>query len=176
MQVIRLVKGGEVDKVIAFDSLPADLISGLRQNPADGFPRHWKSWLKEVGCIKKSSKWNHLTATSYSVEEPAFYIIEYIYVNKDKERWQEITNHVRKNCDPSIRLLDKFEDMAKPLALDAYQPLSLEPEDVPVILLQKELVLSESDPVKEVASAVEQPAPAPLVKRGRPKKIVEAAA
>lgn len=111
MQLIRLVKPGTVDRVLAIDSLPQRLLTGIDQGDPKNmkFPKDWVSlW-------------------------PVHYCLDYIRVNKDKERWSEIQQFVRRTVDPSFRLLDKLEDMAKPLAPDAKQALSLDAVDVPVI-------------------------------------------
>jgi gamma-glutamylcyclotransferase (GGCT)/AIG2-like uncharacterized protein YtfP len=135
-----------VDKVMAFDTLPEELLKGLRPVFPSGFPRHWKAWLNEIGS--KAKVVYTINKEEVEKEEACFFGIEYVTLNKDKERWQEIVSYVRRTCDPSIRLLDKFEDMAKPLAPDSYQPLDLEPEDVPVIPLKKTLIVKDSgDPV-----------------------------
>lgn len=152
MQVIRLIHPGHVDKVMAFDSLPEELVKGLRPVFPNGFPRHWKAWLKEVGSRAKVV--HTINKEEVEKEEECFFGIEYLTVNRDKERWQEIVSHVRRTCDASIRLLDKFEDMAKPLAPDAYQPLDLEPEDVPVISLKKTLILKDIE--EPVAQKIKQ--------------------
>jgi hypothetical protein len=150
MQVIKLVHPGRVDKVMAFDELPKDLLEGVRTYAPHGFPRHWKQWLKDVGSKTKIKY--EVDGKKMEREEECFFGIEYVTINKDKERWQEIVGYVRRNCDPSIRLLDKFEDMAKPLAPDSMQPLSLEPEEVPIISIKKALVLDEDK--KEIIDTV----------------------
>lgn len=131
MQIVRLIKPGHVDRVIAFDELPNDLINGIKTLSPDGWPRHWKRFLADVGSIKE--------------ENPVFFCLDYIFVNKDKERWQEIVNYSRRNCDASIRLLDKFEDMARDVAKDSYSEIYLEPEDIPVIKLAKIIVKNKEE-------------------------------
>ena len=147
MQVIKLIHPGHVDKVMAFDELPKEFLKGLRTYAPNGFPRHWKEWLKEVGSKTKIRY--TVNKEEMEREEQCFFGIEYLTLNHDKERWQEIAGYVRRNCDASIRLLDKFEDMAKPLAPDALQPLELEPEDVPIIKLKKALVLKDDEEPEE---------------------------
>ncbi len=137
MQVFRLVQPGVVDKVIAFDELPQPLVQGITKRPPTGLPRHWREFANE------------------------FYVLDYISTNNDKERWQKISSHVRRAVSPSIRLMDKLEDMARPMAPNSKDALDLEPEDVPVIPIPEEAEAPE-------AESVEAP------KRvGRPRKIVE---
>ncbi len=155
MQVIRLIHPGQVDRVMAFDSLPEDLVHKMHPMSPDGFPRHWKKWLEEVGSKRTIKKWNHMKKIEYEMEDPCFYNLDYVMVNNDRETWQEVVSYVRRVCDPSIRLLDKFEDMAKPLAKDSYSELSLDTEEVPVILLGK----------KPEEVIVESESPEPLVRR-----------
>ena len=155
MQVIRLVTPGQVDRVMAFDSLPEDLIAKTHPMAPTGFPRHWKKWLEDVGSKRMIKKWNYMKKVEYEIEEPCFYMLDYIMMNNDRETWQEIVSYVRRVCDPSIRLLDKFEDMAKPLAKDSYSELSLDTEEVPTILLGK----------KPEEVVVESESPEPLVRR-----------
>lgn len=122
MQVFRLVQPGVVDKLIAFDELPASLTKGVLKRVASGLPRHWKDFA------------------------PEFFVLDYISTNQDKERWAQISSHVRRAVDPSVRLMDKLEDMAVPMAPNSKDAMELEPEQVPVIPL----------PSKEVAAADEE--------------------
>lgn len=122
MQVFRLVKPGVVDTVIAFDELPEALVANVKRGVCAGFPRHWKEFL------------------GVKANEPAaqpFYLLDYMSRNSDRERWGEIVSYVKRNVDPSVRMLDKVEAMARPLAQDAYSDLTLEPEEVPIIPLPK---------------------------------------
>ena len=63
MQVFRLVKPGYVDRVIAFESLPNDLIEGITTNGCNGLHDGWKDLISE------------------------FYCLDYLMVNKDKQKW-----------------------------------------------------------------------------------------
>ena len=137
LQVFRLVQPGLVDKVIAFDELPQDLIDGIKTRPPDGLPRHWREFA------------------------PSFFVLDYITTNNDKEKWAKISNYVRRNVNRSVRLLDKLEDMAQPMAPDAKQALTLEPEEVPVLTVEDVPTLPQEE-------LVEAP------RRGRPRKNVEA--
>ena len=130
MQVFRLVVPGRVDKVIAFDSLPERIVKGIRTAAPSGLPRHWREFA------------------------PHFFVLEYIDLNRDIEKWQEITQYVRKAVSLSVRLMDKIEDMAVKMAPDSHAPLELEPEDVPVIIIPVELLApTDSDMPPEQYSA-----------------------
>jgi len=150
MQIFKLVKPGQVDRVIGFDAIPEDLLAGIRRAPANGFPRHWKTFL---GIDPKDKN------------PMPFYTLDFLTVNGDKEKWQAISSYVKRNVLPSFRMLDKIEDMARPLAQDSYSDLTLEPEDVPVIPIPSE------EDLEPVATAEEE-----KPKRIRKKKLEEAAA
>lgn len=122
MQVFRLVQPGIVDKVIAFDELPKDLVKGVTQRPPDGLPRQWREFA------------------------PSFYILDYISTNNDKESWKKIVAYVRTHVSPSFRLMDSLEDMAMPLAPNAKDALTLEPEECPVIPIAEETKPEEIEP------------------------------
>lgn len=131
MQVFRLVVPGRVDKVIAFDSLPERLVKGIRTGEPSGLPRHWREFA------------------------PKFFILEYLDLNRDIEKWQEITQYVRKAVSLSVRLMDKMEDMAKKMAPDSHAPIELEPEEVLVIPIPEELVSPKDDdlPLEQIAAS-----------------------
>lgn len=118
MQVFKLVKAGSVDRLIGFDSLPENVLSGVRRGTIAGWPREWRDFLS----VKRED-----------VNAEPFYILEYVTRNADREKWQEISSYVKRNVDPSVRLLDKIEAMAKPAATDSYTDVNLEPEDLVVI-------------------------------------------
>lgn len=113
MQVFRLVQPGVVDRVIAFDELPADLIQGINKREPSGLSRPWRDFA------------------------PMFYTLDYLTTNSDKEKWEKIKSFVRRVVDPSFRLMDKLEDMAAPMAPNAKDAIDLEPEAVPVIPIPK---------------------------------------
>lgn len=153
MQVFKLVDPGRVDRVIAFDTLPEKMVQGIKKMAAKGFPR---AWLDFLGVNK-----NDETA------QP-FFILDFRTVNRDREKWQEIQNFVRRSTDKNFRLLDNLYDMAKPLASDSYSSLELEPEDIlviPILTIAEELEEITATPMK-----IEQN------KRGpKPKKEIVAA-
>lgn len=149
MQVFKLVKNGEPDRVIAFDELPESMIRTVRRGPIAGWPRHWREFMG----VKRDDQ--------YAMP---FYILDYITMNADKEKWQEITSYVKRNIDPSVRLLDKVEAMAVRVAPDSYSDLTVEPEDVPVLKLPK----AAAEPEAEAEEAPKR--------RGRKPKIDEALA
>ncbi len=122
MQIFKLVRGGQVDQVLGFDELPEAILSGVRRGPIAGFSRAWRDFM--------GVKWDDKAA------QP-FYILEYISKNADREKWQEISSYVKRNVEPSVRLLDKIEAMAVKLAPDSYTDVTLEPEEVPIIPFPK---------------------------------------
>lgn len=167
LQVFRLVEGGHVDKMIAFDVLPERLLTGIRKRDLAGLPRYWKKFACE--------------GINPSTREPVFfhYFLDYKDVNSDKEKWGEIIAYVRRAVDIKTRLMDKLEDMAVAMAPDPKSPLELEPENIPVIAIPVELIVP-SDPqglIKEeearlpnekigIETVSEEPK-----RRGRPKKV-----
>jgi hypothetical protein len=136
MQVIRLVQTGFVDKVIGFDELPQRLLNGVEMRRPDGLPRHWKSFIGEhTKVTPPSMEKNPVTGKSEVVgggseTGPFFYVLYYTEINKDKERWQEICQFVRRTVELKFRLLDKIEEMALPFSTDANAELKLEPENM----------------------------------------------
>lgn len=181
MNVFRLVNGGAVDKIIAFDTLPKRLTVGIRTKPMDGFPRFWHRWLIENGSTQPVSVHNPETGMRDQMEQPCTYILEYKMVNADIQKWQEITNYVRKAVDLSVRLMDRIEDMAKPFAKDSTSELSLEPEEILIIPIPaenkiiavpvKETVIVRSVESKVPMMAEEAAVPVKKNKGGRPKKV-----
>lgn len=184
MQVFRLVSGGFVDKMIAFDSLPERLLKGIRTRDISGMPRYWAKWLNDNGCTRDVYRTTtevlpdrNLKVNKISIgQEPCFYVLEYTDLNTDKEKWQEISNYVRKAVITTTRLMDKLEDMAKKMAQDPHAQLELEPEDVPVIEVPKEVIAERDD--KEIIRSSEEvltPTGDSVMltpkKRGRPKKV-----
>lgn len=138
MQAFKLTNAGFVDKVIVFDSLPERLLQGIRTRSVSGFPRAWARWLAEIGSVRDILKTEtekvgpgdyRYTYTPIG-KEPCFYILEYLDLNSDKNAWRAITEHLRMNCDPGVRLKEKVEEMALALAPNCTAPLSVEPEDV----------------------------------------------
>lgn len=129
---------GMPDKVLAFDALPERLLKGFELCPADGFPRHWKEWL---GKIKKETKIppekDFLTGQvryyNPIVEEDSYFYLVDITLGPVMERWKEIGDFVRRTVSKEIRLTEKLEDMAKPLANNKTDGVTLEPEDVTII-------------------------------------------
>lgn len=179
MQAFKLVNAGFVDKVIVFDELPKYLLNGIKTRACDGFPRSWARWLGEIGSTRKtySTSTEKRGPGDYKFthkeigNEPCFYVLEYQDLNSDKEAWRLISEHVKMQCGPEVRLREKIEDMARPLAPNSTSPLDVEPEDVPVIPVPA-LVEKKEDArelVKEGETIIVQES-APK-KRGRPKKI-----
>lgn len=139
-QVFRLM--GMPDKVIAFDELPEDLVKGLELLDCSALPRYWREFIgMREQRIKIKPELDPITRQMITFPEliekaPYAYLIDW-EINKDKEIWGQIQNYVKRNAPKDFRLMEKLEDMAKPMAADAHSELSLEPEDVVVIPLNK---------------------------------------
>lgn len=182
MQAFKLVNGGFVDKVIVFDTLPERLMKNIKTRAADGFPRAWAKWLASIESVRVVLK----TETSVDLarnwtykytpigKEPCFFVLEYLDINSDKEAWRNICEFIRMSAGPEVRLKEKIEDMALALAGNPTMPLSVEPEDIPVIQIPQEVVVepSHKELIKpgEVIIVQEKTEIAPK-KRGRPKKV-----
>lgn len=179
-QCFKLVNGGFVDKVIVFDELPDRLLKNVRTKEAAGFPRSWAKWLASIGSMRPVMK----TETSVDLArnwtfkytpiglEPCFFVLDYTDLNADKERWREICEYLRMNVGPEVRLKEKVEEMALAFAANPTLPLSVEPEDVPVIPVPREI--SEPSLIQPLVGPqetiiVQEKSPK---KRGRPAKKV----
>ena len=155
-QVFRLM--GMPDRVLAFDELPARLLVGLEMTRADGFPRHWKEWMgKTKRTIRVQQEKNPLTGqmTTYKPieeEDCFFYLIDW-NIRIQEDRWEEIKKYVKTHAPVDMRLPDKLEDLAVPLAKDKLEAVSLEPEDMPVIPLSPDisLVKPSGEPVEKTS-------------------------
>lgn len=184
MQAFKLVNTGAVDKVIVFDTLPERLVKGIRTREAAGFPRSWARWLGEIGSTRQVFKTetekigpgDYRYTHTLIGKEPCFYVLEYTDINADKEYWRNISEYMRMNCGPEIRLKEKVEDMALALAPNTTSALSVEMEDVPVIKVPGEVVEApkESELVKHGETILVEEKVAQK-KRGRPKKAAVAA-
>lgn len=185
MQCIRLVNGGYVDKVIVFDSLPERLVKDIKTREVAGFPRSWARWLTDIGSTRKVFKTETFVdaARNYTYKytptgkEPCFFILEYTDINADKEAWRNITEYIRMNVGPEVRLREKLEDMALAFAPKPTDALAIEPEEVPVIPVPAEAVIapSEKDLVtRENPVIVQEEAIVVKKKPGRPRKAVPA--
>lgn len=181
MQVFKLVNGGFVDKVIAFDTLPERLLKSISTRTPEGMPKAWRRRLEEVGSLREV----YSTQTEVLVDrtlkiiktpagvEACFYVLNYQELNADKEKWQEIAAYVRRVVDTKFRLKDKLEDMASSLAPNCQSEITLDPEDIPVIPIPSE----EQEEQPTVAVPVETlmtPTGDSVIqpkKRGRPKKV-----
>lgn len=169
MNVFRLVKGGQVDKMIAFDALPERLLANIKTKAFDGFPRFWLSWAKENGSVRTVTRTVDKDGKKELFTQPCSYLLDYQTVNQDKETWEAIGAYVRRVVDLKVRLKDKLEDMAVPLSKDSYSELLLEPEDVPVIPVPVEIITHDDnlEPVEIITTENVKDVPK---KRGRPKK------
>lgn len=141
MQVFRLMD--MPDKVIAFDELPERLLTGFEMIPADGFPRHWKEWLgKKKKYIQIPPEKDFMTGqvrrfTPIEEENYYFYVVDAM-LQPSVEKWQEVCDYVRTHVSKETRLTERLEDMAKALAPDKISPITLEPEEVVCIKIEKE--------------------------------------
>jgi hypothetical protein len=177
MQVVKLVNGGFVDRLIVFDELPERLLQGIKTREVAGLPRSWAKWMIEIGSLRPVFKTETFVdaARNYTFKytpigkEPCFFVLEYQDINSDKDAWHLISEYVRMNVGSEIRLREKLEDMAIQMAPTPKDALSIEPEDIPVIPLPREIVKEVSD---EELVTVEKPMIVQETKkRGRPKKI-----
>lgn len=182
MQAFKLVNAGFVDKVIIFNALPEQLIQGIRTRSVDGFPRYWARFLGDIGSTKKVYRTTtekrgpgDYVYTHHEIgKEPCFYVLDYTDINADKEYWRLISEYLRMNCGPEVRLKEKIEDMALALAQNSTSALNVEPEDIPVIIVSKDIkvVPKETEVVQHGETIlVEEIAPK---RRGRPKKVAVA--
>lgn len=151
-QVFRLM--GLPDKIIAFDELPEDMVKGFELLKAEAFPRYWKNWMgeKEI-VIKIAPELNPVTGQRKTFEpfiekDSYFYLVDW-NLKPVVERWRKIEEYVRQKVSSDFRLTDKLEDMAKPLAANKTEGISLEPDEVIVIPLPKEILVSGSAKTKE---------------------------
>lgn len=181
MQAFKLVNAGFVDKVIIFDSLPERLVQGIRTRELSGFPRSWARFLGDIGSTKKVFRTTtekrgpgDYAYTHHEIgKEPCFYVLDYTDINADKEYWRAISEYLRMNCGQEVRLKEKVEDMAIALAPNSTTALDVEPEDIPVVIVPREVVEVKKD--NEIVKhgetiLVEEVAPVHK-KRGRPKKV-----
>lgn len=143
MQVFRLM--ALPDKVIAFDELPERLVAGFNDDMcrADAFPRYWKEFLgkrKKITHIppEKDFLTGGVRRFDPIVEENYFFYLVDWRLEPAVDRWIEICAYVKQHAIKGTVLLDKIEDMAKPLAANQLDSVTLEPEDVTVIKLEKE--------------------------------------
>lgn len=164
VQVFRLVDPGRVDRVIAFDELPENIMRGITRGSANGLPKSWHDYL---GVKKGDDK------------ALPFYVLDFRTLNRDKEKWQEIGNYVRRSTDKEVRLLDNLYDMAKQMSTDSYSSLELDPDDITIIpiLREKEEIkpieqvkVEPKIEVKKEANPFENPPPLVKKRLGRPKK------
>lgn len=151
MQLFRLM--GMPDKMIAFNELPDYLLEGLEMVDESRLPRHWRDFIgKRKKSIRIAPDRDPITGQMRTyqplvMEAPYSYSIDW-EINANKDRWSEIQAYVRQhapvawkqtmtNGETNVKLTDKLEDLAVPMASDAHSELNLEPEDVPVVPLEK---------------------------------------
>lgn len=181
MQVFKLVSGGFVDKVIAFQSLPKNLLAGIRTRDTFGLPSAWRRHLESNGSVRDVMKTETevLADRNLKIEktpigkEACFWVLDYVETNSDKEKWAEIESFVRGAVEGKVRLKDKLSDMATPMAPNPTSPLELDPENIPVInipLSADEEVTVEIPTVEYMTPIGGEAMPGPK-HRGRPKKV-----
>jgi len=147
-QVLRLM--GMPDKMIAFDELPADLLKDLEMQDEKAMPRYWREWIgKRTRTIEikpyVDTMTRQLIKCAPLVEEGPFTWTVDWEINSQKDAWSAIQSYVRQNVADGFRLLDRLEDMAKPLAPSVNEQITLEPEDIVIIPLKKNTPV-EDDP------------------------------
>lgn len=153
MQCFRLMN--MPDRVIAFDELPERFLRKFEMCRADGFPRHWKEWLgKRKKLTNIPPEKDLLTgAVRYFdpiVEEDAYFFLVDYTSNPCEEAWKEVCDYVRQNVSKEIRLKEMIDEMALPLAANKTDGVTLEPEDVPIIPLPKEIAPLVNSSGKEI--------------------------
>lgn len=141
MQVFRLM--GMPDKIIAFDELPEELVKGFELIKAEGFPRYWKKWIGEREIVTPiPPEMNAITGERRTfppiVEKDSYFYLVDWGIKTSVEKWKKIEEYVRNKVASDFRLTDKLEDMAKPLAPNKTEGITLEPDDVVVIPVPKE--------------------------------------
>lgn len=154
MQIVRLVRPGKTDLIVGFDELPTRLLNGIESVPTQHYKlgSHWVSQAKQ------------------------HYVLDFVVVNKDKEAWQNISNFVKRSVDRDVRLLDKIEDMAIPMASNSKVAIEIGPEDIPVIKIpleyQEKLTLP-TPPALDSDSTVSHETEKESVekRRGRPPRV-----
>ena len=130
------------DKIIAFDELPEDFLSELEMQNEKAMLRYWKDF---IGTRKRTIQikpyvdpmTRQLIKCEPIVEESPFTWVVDWEINSNVDAWSRICAYVRQNVQEGFRLLDKIEDMAKPLAPNVSEQITLEPEDVVIIPLKK---------------------------------------
>ncbi len=144
MQVFRFMN--LPDRVLAFDELPEELVKDFELCKAESFPRYWKDWMgKKKRTIKPPPERDPLTNTIRKfepiVEEDHFFYLVDGRLGPSVERWEKVAGYVRQNVKDGYILKEDISAMAVPLAGNKTDGVTLEPEDVPVIPLKKELIL-----------------------------------
>lgn len=147
-QVLRLI--GMPDKMIGFDELPEDLLKDLDMQDEKALPRYWREWIgtrERTIHIKPyvDPMTRQLIKCAPLIESgPYVWTVDW-EINAQKDAWSAICAYVRQNVKDGFRLLDRLEDMAKPLAPNVSEQITLEPEDIIIIPIKK-AVVDEPDP------------------------------
>lgn len=143
-QVFRLMN--LPDRVIAFDELPERLVQGFEMCRADGFPRHWKDWMGKKTKVtpippEKDLLTGQVRRFEPIVEEDYFFYMVDWNINPIVEKWQEVCEYVRTHVDKDTVLKEKITDMALRFGPDKASGIELDPEEVPVIKIIKDVSL-----------------------------------
>lgn len=137
------------DRIVGFDGLPDNLLDGFELCRAEGFPRHWREWMGKIKKkIKIQPEKDPLTGQvryydPIDDEDCFFYLVD-PSSNPSQEKWKQVISYVKQNVQEGFRLMDNIEEMAKPLAPNKSDGVSLEPEDVVIIPLIKPLIKIET--------------------------------
>lgn len=171
MDVFRLMN--MPDRVIAFDQLPKRLLSGFEMCRADGFPKDWKQWLgKKKKLTKIPPEKDMLTGQvryfDPIIEEDCFFYLVDWTVGPIVERWKEICDFVRQHVPKDFRLMEKIEDMAKPLAANKTDGVTLEVEEVTIIPIPVEFQEIEIKSVAPVEKSKPEEKEIPVLKCTEP--------
>lgn len=133
MHLIRLVRPGSVDRLIAFKNLPEYLLRGIEKTSIEdsGLGRHWKGFFENQ------------------------FILYYEFVNQDRAKWEDIVSYARLHLAPLKSMRDNVVQMALPVAIDCAQGVNIEPEGVPVIELME--LAKSPEPIKTTQELVDVP-------------------
>ena len=176
MQAFRLM--GMPDKIIAFDELPENLVTGFEmREPIGPAFRSWREWLGKKKRVTKISPERDPFTQQMRIFQPIVEMGNYFYImdetlNADRERWEAICDYVRRNAPTDFRLKDKIEDMAIPLAPDVRSDVTIEPEEIVIIPLPK-LAKEETDaPTDETGKSFSKENPANSVLSDKEIKLI----
>lgn len=154
-QILRLI--GMPDKMIGFDELPEDLLSDLEMQNEKSLPRYWRDWIGERERVIKIKSYVDPMTKKLIECEPIREKGSYTWtvdweINSNQEAWSKIVSYTRQNVKEGFRLLDRLEDMAKPMSTNVSESITLEPEDILIIPL-KSIEKPKEEGISPVAEA-----------------------